>query len=425
MLFLVETIVDVIIGSVLFGIGLGVGKASVGLGIALIAVGAMTASPKKLVSMTSTYSEAQPWWNIVLSLLLGALLVTAGVGIATKGGTMLRRDASEVIQGALVRRTAFVIPRESYEKAWSHDFGGHTLGKGDELIVMRAIMSPDASTALVFYETRIAGDRDEWMLTIDATTGEVLGPAASGSLEASAVIAAERTSFRRWSYGEDAYTAIDGRKEGDWAFDAPAPTPPRDSLAAFEGLPGQRLRLYAPFGGFEETLALVKEADGVCSRGTFRSVEIVRGAGTIARIELASDIMSRVISSWTLSPDAATLAYSLSTIDTYRKYETGKEPDVYVATIGQAGEPRALRVPGRDVDWLEYSADGKTLYTFDARLGVLTALDPESGAELDRLVVYGRGRVDPAGIASRGDGLLLIDEKAPCVTMYRRRAHRN
>ena len=385
MLFLIETIGDFILGSVLFGIGLGIGKASEVLGIALIAVGVMTASPKKLVSLTSTYSEAQPWWNILLSVVLGALLVAGGAGIATKGGTILKREASKLVQGALVRRTAFIVPRKSYEKAWSSDFGGLTLRKGDELVVKRAVLSPDASTALVFYETRMAGDRDEWMLTIDATTGEVLEPAESGSLEASAIIAGDQTSFRRWSYGDGLYPAVDGRKEGGWLIDTLVPAPPHDSPAAFAGLSGQRLKLYDPFHYFGESQVLVKEGDGVYSRGYPQAVEILRGDAVITRIELDSGITSRTISSWALSPDAATLAYSLSTLDTYRKYETGKEPDAYVATIGQTGEPRELRVPGRDVDWLEYSSDGKTLYTFDARLRVLTALDPESGAELDQI----------------------------------------
>lgn len=425
MLFLIETIIDFLIGSVLFGIGLSIGSASEVLGIALIAVGVMTASPKKLVSEASTYSEAQPWGNILLSVVLGALLVAGGAGIATKGGTILKREASKLVQGALIRRTAFIVPLKSYEKAWSSDFGGLTLGKGDELFVKQAILSPDGSIALVFYETRMAGDREEWMLTIDATTGEVLEPAESGSLEASAIIAGDQTSFRRWSYGDGLYPAVDGRKEGGWLIDTLVPAPPHDSPAAFAGLSGQRLKLYDPFHDFGESQVLVKEGDGVYSRGYPQAVEILRGDAVITRIELDSGITSRTISSWALSPDAATLAYSLSTLDTYRKYETGKEPDVYVATIGKTAEPRELRVPGRDVDWLEYSSDGKTLYTFDAGLRVLTALDPESGAELDRLVVYGRGRVDPAGISAHGDGILLIDEKAPGVTMYRRRAQGN
>ena len=315
MLFLIETIGDFILGSVLCGIGLGIGKASEVLGIALIAVGVMTASPKKLVSLTSTYSEAQPWWNILLSVVLGALLVAGGAGIATKGGTILKREASKLVQGALVRRTAFIVPRKSYEKAWSSDFGGLTLRKGDELVVKRAVLSPDASTALVFYETRMAGDRGEWMLTIDATTGEVLEPAESGSLEASAIIAGDQTSFRRWSYGDGLYPAVDGRKEGGWLIDTLVPAPPHDSPAAFAGLSGQRLKLYDPFHDFGESQVLVKEGDGVYSRGYPQAVEILRGDAVITRIELDSGITSRTISSWALSPDAATLAYSLSTLD--------------------------------------------------------------------------------------------------------------
>lgn len=419
MLFLLETIIDTVLGAILFAIGLGADQASVGLGIALIAVGVMTMSPKKLVSLNSTYSSDQPLWNIALSLALGAAIAAAGVGIATVGGSGIKKMVGDTVGGALLRRKAFILPRKAYERAWTcglGDLSGN--GKSDAIALKRAMLSPDASVAVVAYATGEGSNEKTWLLTIDAATGEAIPPSSVyPTLDSYALLLGDGATMRRWLFDGSAPRSISSAKGGTWVHGTPEPRP-RDQAAAFDDFEGTGLRVYAPFDGGSAYPVIVKEGEGLYSRSEDGSVLVFGSRGYKRLVEVSAQ--SDALAWWDASPGAETLAYSRKPLDSYKKFNSGKESDIYFAPLGGAAEPRSVAIPGRQADWLEFSGDGQAVYAFDTRLKVLTLLDTATGEETDRVVLYAKGLVDPAGISARGEAILVVDPKKPSVSLYRR-----
>lgn len=442
-LFIFDFLVTIVISVIALGCGLIFGPpVAKYCGWVLILCAAYLIFPKKLVRDYIDI-DTQPLWLMAVSFV-------AGVGILIAGGyyvNMHQEDHDSIKHSAGVKaaewttkRRFLLVPYPSYKKIWTvRTFIPAPKGenpKSPRGAFFSTILSSDGKRALVFYEQKsYRNDKNEWVnselsgewgAVLDAENGRTLYARQLyfPTLQAAAFLPGNG-SVLIWegSYGDNFVRQWDEARPKDLEDRRPAGQAWNDLKNPV--LTGKdRARIFTPLSlhagcvlSGEKTLYFpaLLAASGKDHASTYLNgtLSIFGGPDRKAVANLALDAYGDYFKAWDVSPDGSEIALAP------HQYKA-KEDRIEIRALPDQKVTATFDPPGSSADWLEYSADGKSLLVFNTELKLLTVLDRKNGKETGRFALYAPGDISMAGISADAQSVLLFNQDTGELSLYRR-----
>lgn len=388
--------------------------------------------------------DTQPLWLMALS-------VVAGVGILVAGGyyvTMGQEDYDNVTHSAGVKvaewttkRRFLLIPYPAYKKVWTVQTyipgpkGDNPKSPGDAFF--STILSGNGKRAFVFYDQKAyKNNKQEWLHSeLDGEWGAVLDAENGKTLYArqlyfptlqAAAFLPGNGSVMIW---EGAYSGENFVRRWDEA----RPKDLEDRRSALQtwtdlknpALAGKdRARIFTPLSlhagcalAGEKTIYFpaLLAASGKDHASTYLNgtLSVFGGPDRKAVANLTLDAYGDYFKAWDVSPDGSEIALAP------HQYKT-KEDRIEIRALPDQKVTATFDPPGSSADWLEYSADGKSLLVFNTELKLLTVLDRKNGKETGRFALYAPGDISMAGISADAQSVLLFNQDTGELSLFRR-----